>query len=171
MGKLTNTAIGVILATFIVGLLSFSFFTASTDANRREFVTYNQTDTDTSQLLANNNITYHDTNHTNDNFRNIANTMRLQISNAQTQFNNNGNIIDKLAAAFGLLTALILSVFILFLAVIGQAINFFFGVASNLDYLPDEYKLLASLTVLILSAGLVYLVFQLARAYKIGDNI
>jgi len=187
MGKLTEIGLAIIFTFALVGIFVTGIESQDADMAARPFVQRAQYDNSTASLITTNGTVINvSSQSTVSNFQTIADNMREQIASAQRTFNNNDpnpvfNIASKLAAAFGLLTALTMNVLYLVLAVISEGVNLVFGIGSNLRTctttsttacLPAPWGFIGdALVPLALTALLFYLVMLLLRAYKIGDTI
>jgi hypothetical protein len=165
MGKITQTAIALILTFFVVGNFMFALYSISTDPAKANFSTYAQKNDKTMQIMTQNNMTLNNTNSTILNFQNIADNIVTTISEQQKNFISDLSVPEKILNAFGLAASLALNILILFVAVIVEGVNFVFAVASGLATLPTPWNSLAIFGVLGTVLITVYLVFKLVSAY------
>lgn len=187
MGKLTEIGLAIIFTFALIGIFVTGIQSQDAELAAKPFVQRVQYDNSTASLITSNGTVINISNQSSvSNFQTISDNMREQIASAQRTFSNDDpnpvfNIASKLAAAFGLLTALTMNVLYLVLALISEGINLVFGIGSNLRTctgiettacLPAPWSFIGDVLIpVILTALLFYMVMLLVRAYKIGDTI
>lgn len=173
MGKITQTAIALMFAVFVVGMFTTAMYSVSPDTSKQNFTTYGQYDSKTADLLSENNYSMNTTtNNTVLNFKSIGENIESSIAQAQRDFEK-GDVITQLASAFGLISSLTMNVLFMMLAVVIEGLNFVWGMASNLNALPPPWNGVGLGAVTLGTLGivvmLIYVVLKLVSAYVKWD--
>lgn len=159
MNKLTHVAFAVMVSFFLTTLLATAIYNESSDPTKTSFYVYsnsqNLSQVDENGTLINSEDSV-------SNMQRAATTIAEKLGNAQRQISSQ-SVLDKLAGAFGVLTALTIDVVVLLLAILLDGFNFFAGIAMNFDnpYMPLPLKLFGSLIGLGLGMFVVFVVFRI----------
>lgn len=156
MGKLTSLAIAVTLAFFLVFQFSSAMYQSSPDVNRTTLQTYalQKSFTSGNVTLISKNV-----NASSSNTQLIAEEMQTSMTSAISDWEG-GGILDKLAAGFGLISAITLNMAKLVLATLLDSVNFVFGIGMNLDTLPVEWRIFTPLLGLVVALVIIWGTFK-----------
>jgi len=171
MGKVLSISIALMIIFFVVTLLGYSAYNFSTDTTKTQYYSNDSFKSYTvykNQNYTDLNVSYATTNSTISTFEIIGLSIAKDIATAQ-QTVETGNVLEKVAAAFGLVAALGLQILAILVTVVIEGINLIFGIGNNLSLMPVPFSYLGILVNLMIPIFIVYLVFKLAGAVKGWD--
>jgi hypothetical protein len=174
MGKISNMALGIMVAFFLVGLLNNAIYDSAPDSVTIDGLQYNKSTLvrydvyKNKSLLGETNLSYEDTKDSVSNLVLLSETLGNDLTEAQTNLDSQ-NLDDKLAGAFGIISTVTIGLLKLLIAIVLEASNFFFGLSSNIQSFPQEWRYLSGIFSLIGSLVFVYLILKLISAQMKWD--
>lgn len=161
----------VIISLSIGGLFTSALYWGTNDTNKTTFSFYSQVSNDTNDILNNGtNGSYAAGNSSAQNFQKIAERIQDQIATGQRGLQ--GNLVDQINAAFGIVSSLAMNIIFLLLSVAAEGLNMVAGITLNLMALPAPWNLLGYLFVgLPTTLIFVFVIFLIMRAQKDGGGI
>lgn len=163
MGKITQTAIAIMVSFFVLGVFSNGLYTGSTDENKTAFVRYGQYES-LSGIDAN--ISGANTNSSISNLQHMSNVMMQKITDAQSDLKSD-NPAEQILGAFGLISALTIDVIFLLIGVLLDGANFVWGISANLSLLPPPWSyfgilasFMAALFIVFMALRIISIIFK-----------